>query len=87
MNPADRERLWRPRRKGRPYTAKGIARLACVRCGERAHATWGICADGNQHRPLCKACDVALNAMVLRWAKHPDAANLIATYKRKVAAA
>ena len=34
---------------------------------------WQICADGNNHRPLCAACAVALNRMVLLWMKHPQA--------------
>jgi hypothetical protein len=51
----------------KPYTEIGIRRLPCVRCGSKARFQWQICADGNIWRPLCGECDVALNAMVMRW--------------------
>ena len=63
------------------YTAIGIRRLKCVRCGQRAHAQWNICADGNLHRPICLDCDIALNEMVLRWMGFPDVDAMIAAYK------
>lgn len=56
-----------------PYTALGIRRLRCIRCGAPAMFQWQICSDGNQHRPLCLDCDVALNRLVLDWMGHPDA--------------
>ena len=28
---------------------------------------WQICADGNIYRPICKECDIALNALVLEF--------------------
>jgi hypothetical protein len=65
----------------RPYTEIGIRRLPCFRCGEPAHAAWQICADENLYRPLCLACDVELNEMVLVWVGDPDAARKIAAYK------
>lgn len=63
---------WKQRRK-EPYTEAGIRRLQCIRCGAQAVFQWQICADGNNYRPLCAACDVALNRMVLLWMKHPKA--------------
>lgn len=51
-----------------PYTARGIARVKCIRCPNKAHASWQICADGRMHRPLCKECDIELNEIVMRWA-------------------
>lgn len=70
---------WKQRRK-EPYTEAGIRRLKCIRCGAQAGFQWQICADGNNHRPLCAACDVALNRMVLRWMRHPEAKRLADLY-------
>lgn len=60
-------------RRSKPYTAAGINRCACIRCGAQATYQWQICADGNNYRPLCVACDVALNRAVLKFMRHPDA--------------
>lgn len=68
----------------KPYTLIGIRRLKCWRCGEKAHAEWSVCADNNVRRAICAACDVALNAMVLKWARDPDAARKMAVYCKKV---
>lgn len=54
-----------------PYTEKGIKRMSCVRCGERAMFQWSACADGNLWRPICLTCDVELNRMVLKWMGDP----------------
>jgi len=51
----------------KPYTAIGIKRVPCSRCGEPSHAQWQVCADGNQYRGLCKKCDIELNNMVLKF--------------------
>lgn len=76
----------RPRRK--PYTEIGIQRLWCARCGERrARYQWQICSDGNQWRPLCERCDVSLNAMVLRFMRFPNTAELINLYRESRRAA
>ena len=71
------------KRHGRkkPYTAKGIVRLPCIRCGGKAFHTWNICADGNIFRPLCIPCDIELNRLVLSWAKDPDRVKKIAAYE------
>jgi hypothetical protein len=50
-----------------PYTATGISRVACVRCGKRARTQFQICADKRLYRPFCTDCDVALNELVMRW--------------------
>lgn len=60
-------------KRSKPYTATGIKRQSCAKCGEPAEHQWNICADGGLFRPLCKTCDVKLNAMVLAWVGHPDA--------------
>ena len=51
----------------RPYTAIGVRRLPCFRCGERSHATWQICSDANLYRPVCLECDIELNRLVLKF--------------------
>lgn len=66
----------------RPYTQIGIRRLKCFRCGAQAVHQWQVCADGNQYRPLCLRCDVALNRLVLRWMRDPEASAKIARYER-----
>ncbi len=72
------------RHRRKPYTEAGIRRLKCFRCGGPARTQWSICADGNRARPLCVACDVALNVLVLRWVRHPDAARMAADYREKM---
>lgn len=66
-----------------PYTAKGIRRLACIRCGEPAVHQWQICSDGNNFRPICLPCDIALNELVLQWFEHPNAAGVLDMYRIK----
>lgn len=67
-------RLGDHKRHGRrePYTAAGITRLPCFRCGEPSVHQWQVCADKRLFRPLCLACDIALNRLVLEWAGDPD---------------
>lgn len=67
----------------KPYTVIGIARLKCFRCKAQAVHQWQVCADGNQYRPLCLACDIALNALVLRWMRDPQAKQKLAAYKER----
>lgn len=71
--------MWVKKRR-KPYTASGVRRLPCIRCGAPAVFQWQICSDGNNYRPLCAACDVALNRMVLRWMRHPNAKKLADSY-------
>lgn len=65
----------------RPYTAIGIRRKKCFRCGAPAAAQWQVCADNNVFRPLCASCDVELNRLVLVWMNHPEAEALIQRYQ------
>ena len=65
----------------KPYTAIGIKRLKCFRCGSPAQCQWQICSDGNVYRLLCLPCDLALNDMVLRWMGFPDVEAKMAAYK------
>lgn len=66
----------------RPYTAKGVRRLPCVRCGRPAVHQWAACADGNLHRPICTRCDYALNRLVLLFMRDSAAENKLRKYKR-----
>jgi len=54
-----------------PYTAIGIKRVPCVRCGKPSHASWNICADNvgkrQQYRGLCVGCDIGLNKAAMRF--------------------
>lgn len=72
---------WQTRRP-EPYTKAGIMRLHCIRCGGPAVHQWQICSDGNNWRPLCLPCDIALNELVLAWFGHPRAAELGAEYRQ-----
>lgn len=74
---------WRVTRL-KPYTVLGIRRVRCIRCGDPAVHQWTICADHHRFRPLCNACDVALNRLVLEWAGCPDTDSLISDYTRLV---
>ncbi len=58
---------WRRHGRREPYTVAGVRRLPCFRCGQPALHQWAACADDNLWRPLCLACDMALNQMVLTW--------------------
>ena len=71
-------------RSGRkkPYTARGIRRLKCVRCGNPATAQWNACADG-VYRPACEECDVAINRIVLRFFRDPEAKAKTRKYQRR----
>lgn len=69
----------------RPYTAIGIRRRPCDRCGAKpGYAGWNICADGGGHRVLCAACDVALNEMVMRWVWGDAREADLSAYREKV---
>lgn len=68
----------------RPYTAIGIARVPCARCGQHSRYQWQICADGNIYRGLCARCDYALNEMVLEWVGDPLAEEKMQAYGIKL---
>ena len=73
-----RRRLQRP--GPRPYAVYELSAVDCFRCGMPATTQWQVCADNNTYRPLCRSCDLDLNAMVLEWMGHPDQARLMARY-------
>lgn len=71
------------RGRKKPYTQIGVRRLNCSRggCKNKAEHQWQICSDGNSYRPICKACDVELNRLVLKFMKDPDAESKIKKYE------
>lgn len=51
----------------KPYTARGIKRCKCMRCGAPAVHQWSACAVNNKHMPLCWRCDIKLNSVALSF--------------------
>lgn len=72
------------RHRTKPYTEKGILRVACFRCGCPSKYQWNCCADGNIWRGLCQNCDIELNETVLNFFNHPQKVELLRQYKAKV---
>lgn len=66
-----------------PYTALGIRKVPCKRCGKPSHAQWNACAAGPGYFGLCPECDVALNKMVLRFMGFSDWKDRLAAYVAK----
>lgn len=67
----------------RAYTEAGLKRVACVHCGAPSAAQWSLrpCAIGTTGwYPLCIACDVDLNRLVMQFLRLPDAAERLAAY-------
>lgn len=68
-----------------PLTVAQVQRRACWRCARRpGYAQWDCCADGNRKRVLCQTCDIALNRLVLRWTRDPQADAKMARYIKRV---
>lgn len=68
----------------KPYTARGIKRCRCLRCGLPAVHQWSACAVGNRFMPLCLSCDVGLNKVALSYVLGRELAKpLIERYARK----
>jgi transcription elongation factor Elf1 len=70
-------------RRTKPYTAIGVRRLRCVRCGAQAVHQWQVCADDNTYRPICLDCDIALNRLALEFVGDPDIDEKMARYELK----
>ena len=75
------EGYWPKGPRAKPWTNGAIKKQKCVRCGGPGAQQWQICADNNQYRVLCLECDIALNKLVLEWARHPYAEMLGNTYE------
>lgn len=71
------------RSRREPFTAVGIRRVPCCRCGNPSHHQWQACADRGNFRPLCLDCDIALNKLVLAWMGDPNAEKKTTRYERK----
>ncbi len=71
--------LFTGRRK--PYTAIGIRRVPCCRCGTPSQAQWQVCANGNMRLGLCVDCDILLNELALQFIKHKNAKKLMQKYR------
>ena len=63
-----------------PYTTIGIKRKKCQRCGSQAHAQWQCCANGNRWLPVCRECDIELNAIALKFFKIKYGGELLGKY-------
>lgn len=68
----------------KPYTQIGIRRAPCVRCGRPAECQWQVCADNNLYRPLCAACDIAVNTCLLRFMRDPDWQKKMERYRQRL---
>ena len=68
----------------KPYTAIGIKRVPCSRCGKPSHASWQACADGRQYRGLCVDCDIRLNSLAMRFMRIPDFEKKIIAYAARM---
>lgn len=69
--------------RAKPYTRHGLARVPCAHCGEPSAHQWHLtpCAlPGGGWFGVCTPCDLALNAMVLRFLRRPNAAQLLEAY-------
>ncbi len=51
----------------KPYTAKGIKRVPCFRCGNQSVQQWQICSLDNEYKAVCRECDIKLNRLVLKF--------------------
>src|SRR4051812_19794195 len=79
-----------PRYRTKHYTARGIQRIPCHRCGGKGYAQWNACAEnvGNKavYRVVCKRCDVELNVLAMIWMHGvtPEVIKLLEKYALKV---
>jgi hypothetical protein len=71
----------------RPYTARGIRRVPCIRCGAPSEHQWNACALGGQYFAVCIECDIGLNELALTYMRFPDAERILAEYAEKARAA
>lgn len=66
--------------RARPYTAIGIRRVPCARCGKPSTQQWNVCALGKQYFGVCDACDVGLNRAALEYMRWPDREAIMESY-------
>ncbi len=70
----------------KPYSAIGIRRVPCARCGQPSHHQWNACSLGGQYFGVCTECDIGLNRLAVEFMGFPDADTILADYERKVRA-
>lgn len=68
-------------KRSTPYTAAGIKRVPCLRCGNPSQHQWNICSLPGFHG-ICTACDIALNRVVLAFMGVPNAEAVGDAYER-----
>jgi hypothetical protein len=84
LRPLAAKPLSKPQPQSR-LTTKEIMARECERCGSRGYADWGVCALGGKNvHIVCRACDVLLNEMVVRWAYGKTKEAELASYRKKV---
>jgi hypothetical protein len=66
------------------YLADEITDVPCLRCGEPSKQQFNVCANGGHFVPLCPACDVALNELVLTWLGVENTDALMAAYRAEI---
>ena len=72
----------------KPYTATGIRRAKCCKCGAQGFSTWQACADDQIYRVLCKRHDIELNRLSVTFALGKEAAKpKIEAYRKKMESA
>ena len=69
------------RGRNKPYTAIGINRVPCARCGAPSMYQWQVCANKNRWRGVCLKCDISLNRVVLKFMRFKNEKELMALYK------
>lgn len=68
----------------KPYTARGISRVPCWRCGKPSSQQIQVCADQNQWRGLCKEHDIMLNGLVLWFINDPRIVEKMDAYVKRM---
>ena len=66
----------------RPYTAKGIHKIPCVKCGSPSTQQWQICSLNNEWFGVCTKCDIEIHSLVLKFFDIPDRQKLIQKYAK-----
>jgi hypothetical protein len=65
----------------RPYTAAGIKRVPCVKCGRPSHHQWNACSVPGQWFAVCVECDIGLNRVALEYLNFPNRADILRDYE------
>lgn len=71
------------KKRMKPYTAIGLRRKKCIVCGKPASEQWSVCALGGRFVPVCKTCDIILNATVLDFMHWPNMTMVMQKYVKE----